>query len=156
FEPYAAQNLLLARITQDQRSLYHLQTENDEYTAELAGRFWHIIDGRGSMPVVGDWVAARAVAPGQAIIEALLPRRTLFSRRAAGRRAEQQFIAANIDVAFLVCGLDDDFNLRRLERFLTVTAESGAVPVVVLNKSDACTGLDAKLAATHQVAGGAP
>ena len=93
------------------------------------------------MPVVGDWVAARMVAPGQAIVEAVLPRRTCFSRRAAGRREEEQPLAANIDLVFLVCGLDGDFNLRRLERYLTLAAESGASPVVVLNKADLCADL---------------
>ena len=93
------------------------------------------------MPVVGDWVAARVVGPDQAIVEAVLPRATLFSRRAAGRREDQQPIAANVDLVFLVCGLDGDFNVRRLERYLTLAAESGAAPVVVLNKSDACEDL---------------
>jgi ribosome biogenesis GTPase len=96
------------------------------------------------------------VASDQAIVEAVLPRRSCFSRRAAGRREDQQPLAANIDLVFLVCGLDGDFNLRRLERYLTLTAESGASPVVVLNKSDVCSDLAARLAATMKVACGAP
>src|SRR5581483_1381623 len=108
------------------------------------------------MPVVGDWVAARIVGPGQAIVDAVLPRRTLFSRRAAGRREDQQPIAANIDVVFLVCGLDGDFNLRRLERYLTLAAESGASPVIVLNKADTCADLAARIEETAEVAASAP
>src|SRR4029077_17967527 len=76
--------------------------------------------------------------------------------RAAGRREDQQPIAANIDLVFLVCGLDGDFNLRRLERYLTLAAQSGAAPVVVLNKSDLCDDLAARLAETAEVAGAAP
>jgi ribosome biogenesis GTPase len=108
------------------------------------------------MPVVGDWVAARVINAEQAIVEAVLPRRTLFARRAPGRREDQQPIAANIDLVFLVCGLDGDFNLRRLERYLTLGVESGADAVVVLNKSDLCADVAARLADTAAVAGAAP
>jgi ribosome biogenesis GTPase len=89
-------------------------------------------------------------------VEAVLPRRTLFSRRAAGRREDEQAIAANIDVVFLICGLDGDFNLRRLERYLALAVESGAQPVVVLNKSDLCADLPARIAETVPIAAGAP
>src|SRR4029077_1125511 len=102
------------------------------------------------------WVAARAVGGGQAIVEAILPRRTLFSRRAAGRREDEQPIAANIDLVFLVCGLDGDFNLRRLERYLALAAESGARAVIVLNKADLCPEAPARLAETSAIAGSAP
>jgi ribosome biogenesis GTPase len=100
-------------------------------------------------------VAARIVAADFAIVEAVLPRRTLFSRRAPGKREEQQPIAANIDLVFVVCGLDGDFNLRRLERYLAISIESGVTPVIVLNKADICVNLDASLAATAPVARGA-
>ena len=85
-------------------------------------------------------------------MEAVLPRRTLFSRRAAGRREEEQALAANIDIVFLVCALDGDFNLRRLERYLTLAAESGAMPVVVLNKADLCGDLTLRLQEATRVA----
>jgi ribosome biogenesis GTPase len=88
------------------------------------------------MPVVGDWVAARIAGPDYAIVEAVLPRRSCFERRAAGKREGRQAIAANIDLVFLVCGLDGDFNLRRLERYLILAAESRVAPVIVLNKAD--------------------
>jgi ribosome biogenesis GTPase len=86
----------------------------------------------------------------------VLPRSTLFSRRAAGRREDQQPIAANVDLVFLVCGLDGDFNVRRLERYLTLAAESGAAPVIVLNKADACEDLGARIEETAAVAGSSP
>jgi len=149
-------SLTLARVILVQRDQYRLITEAGECNAEPAGALWYGATTRAAMPVVGDWVAARVVAPDLAIVESVLPRRTLFARRAAGRREDQQVIAANIDVVFLVCGLDGDFNLRRLERYLTLAAESGASPVVVLNKSDLCDDPAARMAESAQVAGGAP
>ncbi len=147
---------ILARVLLSQRDQYHLLADTGELDAEPAGLLWHTAPSRAAMPVVGDWVAARIVAPGQAIVEAVLPRRTLFARRAAGRREDQQPLAANIDLVFLVCGLDGDFNLRRLERYLTLAAESGAAAVVALNKSDLCDDLPQRLAETAQVAGATP
>jgi ribosome biogenesis GTPase len=156
FERYAAQGLILGRVAISNRDQYRLYTEEAELTAEPSGALWYRAPDRASMPVVGDWVAARMVAPEQAIVEAVLPRRTCFSRRAAGRREEEQPLAANIDLVFLVCGLDGDFNLRRLERYLTLAAESGASPVIVLNKADVCEDLVARLAETAAIAAGAP
>ncbi|HXB69596.1 MAG TPA: ribosome small subunit-dependent GTPase A [Candidatus Acidoferrales bacterium] len=155
FETYAAQGLTLARVAVAQRDQYRILTQAAELPAEASGALWYRTPERAGMPVVGDWVAARVVG-GQAIVEAVLPRRTFFSRRAAGRREEEQPIAANIDLVFLVCGLDGDFNLRRLERYLTLAAESGAQPVVVLNKADLCNDLAVRLAQTRDVALEAP
>jgi ribosome biogenesis GTPase len=156
FEKLSAQGLVLARVAMSQRDHYRLITEIAEIDAEPSGALYYRTPDRAGMPVVGDWVTARVVGPGQAIVENVLPRRTLFSRRAAGRREDQQPIAANIDLVFLVCGLDGDFNLRRLERYLILTLESGAAPVVVLNKSDLCDDLDVRLAETASVARDAP
>ena len=94
-----------------------------------------------ALPAVGDWIAARRVDQDLALIEGVLPRRTQFSRHAAGEAAEEQVIAANIDLAVVVCGLDSNFNLRRLERYLVLARESGAEPLVVLNKADLCDAL---------------
>lgn len=156
FQSYAAQGLVLARVAISQRDQYKLYTEEGECSAEPSGGLWYRTPDRAGMPVTGDWVAARMVGREDAIVEAVLPRRTLFSRRAAGTREEQQAIAANVDVVFLVCGLDGDFNLRRLERYLTLSAESGASPVVVLNKADVCAEVEARIAETRPVAGDAP
>jgi len=156
FQTYATQGLVLGRVALSHRDQYRLYTATAECTAEASGALWYRTPGRASMPAVGDWVAARMVAPGEALVEAVLPRRTCFARRAAGPREEQQTIAANIDLVFLVCGLDGDFNLRRLERYLTLAAESGAQPVVVLNKADICEDLSARLAEASTVAGTVP
>ena len=155
FEAHALQGLTLARVAVSQRGQYRILTEVGEFPAEASGSLWYRTPDLAGMPVVGDWVAARLVG-SQAIVEAVLPRRTLFSRRAAGRREEEQPIAANIDLVFLVCGLDGDFNLRRLERYLTLAAESGARPVVVLNKADLCDDLPVRIVQTRAVARDAP
>jgi len=151
-----APDLTLARVTVSNRDQYRLIADSGDFDAEPSGALWSNAATRAAMPVVGDWVAARVLNAEQAIVEAVLPRRTLFARRAAGRREDQQPIAANIDLVFLVCGLDGDFNLRRLERYLTLGAESGAEPVVVLNKTDLCADLAARIAETATVAGAAP
>ncbi|HEY2016021.1 MAG TPA: ribosome small subunit-dependent GTPase A [Bryobacteraceae bacterium] len=156
FTTYAAQGLVLGRVAMSHRDQYRLYSENGELAAEPSGALWYRAPDRASMPVVGDWVAARVVGPEQAIVEGVLPRRTCFSRRAAGRREDEQPLAANIDLVFLVCGLDGDFNLRRLERYLTLAQESGASPVIVLNKADVCDDLAARRREIADIAGGAP
>jgi ribosome biogenesis GTPase len=156
FQPFASRGLVLARVAVSQRDRYVLFTAAGEVPAEPSGALWYRTPDAAAMPVIGDWVAARIVDPYQAIVEAVLPRKTVFSRRAAGRREDQQPVAANIDLVFLVCGLDGDFNLRRLERYLTLAAEAGAEAVVVLNKADLCRDIDARLAETARVARGAP
>jgi len=155
-EPYASRGLTLARVAAAQRDHYRLFTAEAELDAEPSGALWYRAPDRASMPVTGDWVAARIINASEAIVEAVLPRRTFFSRRAAGRREEEQPVAANIDLVFLVCGLDGDFNVRRLERYLTLAVASRADPVIVLNKSDLCDDLAAHEQQARAVSGGAP
>lgn len=156
FSSYAQQQMVLARVAIAQRDLYYLYTEDGAAHAEPSGRLYYRTPGHSSFPVTGDWVAARIVGPGQALVEAVLPRRTCLSRRAAGSRDEEQPLAANVDVVFLVCGLDGDFNLRRLERYLALVATSGASPVVVLNKADLCADLAGRIVETAAIARSAP
>jgi ribosome biogenesis GTPase len=110
------------------REQYRLFSSQQEMSARVSGALRH---SGIQLPVVGDWVEAE-----EGIIRSILPRRTKFSRRAAGRREDEQVIATNIDVAFIVCGLDGDYNPRRIERYLVLAKESGARAVVVLNKAD--------------------
>jgi len=134
FRPYVGQGLELGRVSFAAHEQYRIYLESAECEAAPAGRLrWG-----DDLPAVGDWVAARHIEPGLALIEAVLPRQTRFSRRAAGRGIAEQVIAANVDLAAVVCGLDGDFNLRRLERYLVLVRESGAEAVVVLNKTDLC------------------
>jgi ribosome biogenesis GTPase / thiamine phosphate phosphatase len=148
--------LTLARVAIAQRDIYYLYTENGPVHAQPSGGFYFRTPAHSGLPVTGDWVAARIVGPGQALVEAVLPRRTCLSRGAAGGRGEEQALAANVDVVFLVCGLDGNFNLRRLERYLALAAASGASPVVVLNKADLCADLAERVVETAAVARNAP
>ncbi len=109
----------------------------------------------GELPTVGDWVRVRPCGEFS-IIEELEPRKTAFIRKAAGRAHAAQCVAANVDLCFVVCGLDGDFNPRRVERYLVLARESGARPVVVLNKSDVCADVERALADVGSVTGGAP
>jgi ribosome biogenesis GTPase len=156
FSYYAQQGLQLARVATAQRELYQLYTETGPVDAEPSGRFYHRAPSRATLPVTGDWVAARMVGPAQALVEAVLPRRTRLSRHAAGTRNDEQPLAANVDLVFLVCGLDADFNLRRMERYLALVAGSGASPVVVLNKADLCSDLAGRIVETAAIARSAP
>ena len=146
-----------ARVAVAHNALYQLRTADGEVMAEVAGRLRHRAARPDARPVVGDWVAIRPGANGDsATIEAVLPRRCCFSRKAAGEPTRRQLVAANIDTVLLVSGLDDDFNPRRIERYLVAIRNSGAAPVLVLNKADLCPGREARRAAIAALAPGAP
>src|SRR5215217_3094564 len=137
FEPYRRDGLIPARISLEHTHIYRVLTGKEEWLARVAGRLRHHASVRADFPAVGDWVAVEPPAiSGDARIKAVLPRASRFSRRAAGDPTEEQVVAANIDTVFLIGGLDRDFNPRRLERYLVVAWESGATPVILLNKAD--------------------
>jgi ribosome biogenesis GTPase / thiamine phosphate phosphatase len=137
FAPHAAEGLVPARVALEHTHIYRIFAADGDRLARVSGRLRHNAAHRVDFPAVGDWVAIDAGAPdAEARIHAVLPRFSRFSRRAAGDATEEQIVAANIDVVFLVSGLDDEFNPRRIERYLVVAWESGATPVVVLNKAD--------------------
>ena len=145
-----------ARVAVAHNAFYQLGTADGEVMAEVAGRLRHRAAGADARPVVGDWVAVRPGANGSATIEAVLPRRCCFSRKAAGEPTRRQLVAANIDTVLLVSGLDHDFNLRRIERYLVAIRNSGAAPVLVLNKADLCADSEARRAAAAALAPEAP
>jgi len=124
-----------ARVLLASAGSYRLITADGERRAGVAGRLRRAAAGDG-MPAVGDWVAALPVDAADARIEHVLPRGSKLSRKVPGRRSVEQVVAANVDTAFAVMGLDGDFSLRRVERLLTVVWHSGAQPVVLLNKLD--------------------
>jgi ribosome biogenesis GTPase len=137
FAPHAAEGRVPARVAIEFNHIYQVAAERGEVRAEHAGRIRHRAAGRHELAAVGDWVALRPAADERTgTIEAILPRRSKFSRKVAGELTEEQVVAANIDVVFLVMGLDGDFNPRRLERYLLLAFESGARPVVLLTKAD--------------------
>jgi ribosome biogenesis GTPase len=146
-----ASGLEPGRVTAQHRGAWAVVTEHDELLVEITGRLRHAADP-GALPVVGDWVGLR-----DGLIDAVLPRRSKFSRKTPWTEVSEQVLVANVDVAFLVMGLDErDFNIRRLERYLTTAWEGGADPVIVLNKADLADDLDAQLAETELVAFGVP
>ena len=154
FEPFQAAGLVPGRISLEHNHIYRALTSAGETLAEASGRIKHLAAGRRELPAVGDWVALEPDPAGdRARISALLPRRTTFSRKAAGRSTEEQVIAANVDVVLLVFGLDKPVNARAIERYLAVASRSGATSVVVLNKADLAEDVDADLAASREVSG---
>jgi ribosome biogenesis GTPase len=136
FSTYAAGGLFPGRVVGEHRSHYRVATEAEEVTAAASGRIHSAAEERSDLPGVGDFVAVRwADGDGPATLEAVLPRTTALIRKASGAQ-RPQLLAANIDIAFIVTAADGDFNLPRIERFLALVRESGADPVIVLNKSD--------------------
>jgi len=128
------------RISVEHRGLYHFHGPNGEGVAQVSGRLRHLASGRADFPAVGDWVALRTSADvtGPAMIEATLARTNKLSRMAAGESGDEQILAANIDVLFLVTSLNLDLNPSRLERFLAAAALPNCQVVLVLTKSDLC------------------
>ena len=136
-----------ARVAVEFNHLYRLYVDGGEVEAAVSGRLKHHAASRGELPAVGDWVVARKRAAGdRASIVHVLPRRSRFSRKVAGAVTDEQVVAANVDVVFLVMGLDGDFSPRRLERYLLLARESGAAPVVLLTKPDLSVDLPAQVA----------
>ena len=128
-----------ARIAEENREIYKVLSAAGEKLAELAGKLRHDAALRGDLPAVGDWVLLREQGAGQrAIIHRVLARRSKFSRKTAGQKTEEQIVAANVDTLFVVASLQHECNARRLERYLTLAWDSGARPVIVLNKADLC------------------
>jgi ribosome biogenesis GTPase len=131
--------------------------EGGEIDAVRSGRLTHRATSRGDLPAVGDWVVVRKLADeNRGAITAVLPRRSWFSRRMAGHVTDEQVVAANVDVVFIVMALDDDFSPRRLERYLLLARESGASPVILLTKPDVCVDVPARVAEIAALAGDVP
>jgi ribosome biogenesis GTPase len=156
-EQVLEEGMLPARVTAEHRDLYIIVTLDGEHPARLAGRFRHEASLRSDLPAVGDWVAVVIPEKSElAVIRGLLPRRSQFSRKAPGRPMEEQIVAANVDTVFLVTGLDGDFNVRRIERYLVLSYNSGATPIVVLTKSDLHEDCASFVAEVEAVAPGVP
>jgi ribosome biogenesis GTPase / thiamine phosphate phosphatase len=131
--------------------------DGSEIEAVRSGRLSHRATSRSELPVVGDWVVVkRRLEESRGTIVAVLPRRSWFSRRMAGQVTDEQVVAANVDVVFIVMALDADFSPRRLERYLLLARESGASPVVLLTKPDVCDDVPARVAEVALVTGDAP
>lgn len=145
------------RVLVEHRGGFSVMTEDGEHRAEVSGRFRHDALGRASYPAVGDWVVGHMSDDRAAlIIDAVVERNSRFSRKVAGRESDEQVLAANVDIAFLLMSLEFELNTRRLERYLTTAWAGGASPVVVLTKADIAIGLEEALAAVERTAFGTP
>lgn len=158
FEPWAGKDdHQPGRVLIGFNYLYRVAIEDGDVDAVLSGRLKHRAERQGELAAVGDWVVLRKRAQeDRGAIVAVLSRRSRFSRRTAGNVTDEQVVAANIDVIFIVMSLDDDYSIRRLERYLLMARESGAAPVVLLTKPDLCPDLPAYLADVVAAAGEAP
>ena len=146
-----------ARIAIEFNYLYRVYADNSEFDAVLSGRMKHHAESRSELPAVGDWVAVRKRSDqDRGSIVAVLPRRSRFSRRVAGQVTDEQVVAANVDVVFIVMSLDADYSVRRLERYLLLARESRASAVVLLTKPDLCADPAALASDVVAVAGDAP
>jgi len=139
FKEFRENKLLPARVIESSRLVYKLISGKGEIAGKLSGKFRYNCHSRGDFPTVGDWIAFK---PGQdrgfVSIRGMLQRKSKFSRKVAGKVSDEQVIAANIDTIFIVSGLNQDFNIRRLERYVTLAADSCAEFVFILNKADLC------------------
>jgi len=147
-------SLILARVVSQEKGIYRVVCENGELYAEVSGKLRFETTAPSDFPAVGDFVLIDRLSDenGNAIIHHILSRKSLFLRKAAGKVQEEQVVAANVDIIFICMSLNSDFNLHRLERYLSLTFESGATPVVVLTKADLCENIDQKLCAVRSVA----
>lgn len=155
--PPLPEGCTVARVAIQHKTNYILYSEYGELRGEVAGKLFYMSSSPQELPAVGDWVVINPRPEDEAAtILDVLPRKSKFSRHAAGKKAEEQIIAANVDKVFLVTGLDGDFNPRRLERYLVVAHESGAEPVIVLNKTDLCDDINLRMSEVEAIAGGVP
>lgn len=137
----------IGRVAIEYRSLYKVYTEDGEVFASVSGKMINSATGREDYPAVGDWVILDKInnQNDRAIIRGVLKRKSSFSRKVAGNTFDEQIIATNIDIAFLCMSLNNNFNLRRLERYITMAWDSGSRPVVLLTKTDLCEDMEEKL-----------
>jgi len=157
FQKISLPNSIPARVISVSKNSFQLYSEYGVLTAGIAGKMRHYIEAENNYPAVGDWVVAKPlVAEKKGIILAVLPRKSKFSRKVAGERTAEQIVSANVDTIFIVSGLDGgrSFNLRRIERYLTLAWSSGAIPVIVLNKVDLCSNVAIFIQSIEEIAPG--
>ena len=149
-------NELRARVISQEKGIYKLSNGTEMKAATVSGKYRYEVQTVSDYPAVGDYVIAQwQDDDSPAVITGLFPRKSCFIRKAAGPGKQEQVVAANIDTVFICMSLNNNFNLRRLERYLSVTYDSGAEPVVVLTKADLCADMDKKIAEARKVAPGA-
>ena len=129
-------NFQAGRVIAEHKERYILRTEKGEFEAQITGNMRHTARDRSDYPAVGDWVAFAPYDPGTAIIYSIFPRRSVIERQAVGKFGERQIIAKNIDYAFITLAADRDFNINRIERYLTICYSAEVEPIIILTKTD--------------------
>jgi ribosome biogenesis GTPase / thiamine phosphate phosphatase len=142
-EKYRIENKLdsfqIGRVIAEHKERYIVKTGNNEFDAEITGNFRYSSLNRSDFPAVGDWVAITEYDDDKALIHSTFPRKTAIGRQAVGKYAEKQIIAVNIDFAFIVQAINRDFNINRIERYLTICFDSNVKPIILLSKIDLIT-----------------
>lgn len=147
-------DLFIGRISTQSKNLYKVITEKGEFTAGISGKLRHDVRETSEYPAVGDFVMVDRTGNSNGIIHHILPRKSIFARKIAGSKNDIQVVATNIDTVFICMSLNNDFNLRRLERYLSIAWDSGAIPVIVLTKSDLCKEIEVRLDEVSSIAFG--
>ncbi|WP_433742711.1 ribosome small subunit-dependent GTPase A [Falsibacillus pallidus] len=148
---------VLGRVVLEHKKMYKVITEHGEWLCEISGKFHYQSILSSDYPSVGDWVAVKErTGEDKGIIEKVLNRNSKFSRKKAGNETEEQIVAVNIDELMIVTSLNDDLNLRRLERYLILAWESGANPIIILSKSDLCENIETAVQEVESIAMGVP
>lgn len=142
----------LGRISSQHRDLYKIITCKGEVLGNISGSLRHSLEEKIEYPAVGDWVVVEMVDSDKVIIKGILPRKTVIARKVAGFKMEDQIIATNIDKIFITMSLNNDFNLRRIERYINITWDSGATPIIILTKIDVCNDMKDKIKDLEEVA----
>ena len=154
-ENCSVESFSIGRICAEYKENYKIFSEFGEINAFISGKFRKNCIAREDFPAVGDWVLFDFIKnENKAIIQEILPRKSKFSRKVAGQQTQEQIIASNVDFAFVVCALNYDFNLRRIERYLSLIWQSGSTPVVVLTKTDLASDVQDKILEVENVAFG--
>ena len=147
----------LGRVISQEKDLFRLVMDKEECMARVSGKFRYNVSAISEFPSVGDFVLVEhSFKDDVALIHKVLQRKSVFIRKAAGKNCMEQVVAANIDTIFLCMALNGDFNIRRLERYLSIAWDSGAVPDIILTKIDLCDDLQAKRFEIENVAVGVP
>ncbi|WP_426351112.1 ribosome small subunit-dependent GTPase A [Alloiococcus sp. CFN-8] len=165
FIPYSNNGFVAARVITQYKGNYIVRSEKGDFNSKLSGKFMYNADIKKDYPAVGDWVAIKIISDTEAIIYAILPRKSYFARKLAisggrkikngiivGGNIEEQIIGSNIDTAFIVSGLDNNFNICRIERYITLVRSSGANPIILLNKCDLCNNISHYLNEIYSIA----
>lgn len=143
----------LGRVSVEHKNSYKVLTENGEVMGRISGKLNYQANSKSDYPAVGDWVVLDREDnnSGDTIIHGILSRKSIISRKTAGKKDEEQIVAANVDTLFICMALDNDFNIRRLERYISLAWESGAKPVIILTKADLCDDIDIKVVEVEEV-----